>query len=50
MIIKMKKRNKAIIYTLRQSFATHFSGHKSSNTTDKNIHAAKNTIGRLLDN
>jgi len=46
----MKKRNKAIIYTLQQSFATYFSGYKSSNTTDENIHAAKNTIVRLLDN
>ena len=46
----MEKRNKATIFNLRQNFATHFSGYKSSNTTGENIHAAKNTIVRLLDN
>ena len=48
--MKMEKRNKATIFNLRQNFATYFSGYKSSNTTDENIHAAKNTIVRLLDN
>jgi len=48
--MKMEERNKITIFNLRQSFVTYFSGYKSSNTTDENIHAAKNTIVRLLDN
>jgi len=46
--MKMKKRNTAIIFNLRQRFAAHFSGHKSSRTTEIYTHITSTAKSKII--